>query len=68
MNCETSASFRYDSKAKKEALIHLKRVIEISPNRGHILQNKLRNTWRLTLKESTNLPLYVWTFSMQGKG
>ena len=37
---------------KKEALEHFKHVIKIYPTRGHIFQNKLRNTWTVLLKRS----------------
>ena len=40
-NLVANTSFCYKRKAKKEALEHLKHVIKISPNRGHIFQNKL---------------------------
>ena len=39
-------------KGEKKALKHFKHVIKICPNRGHIFQNKLQNTWAVSLKTS----------------
>ena len=35
---------------EKEALKHFRHVTKICPNREHIFQNKLRNTWTAILK------------------
>ena len=37
---------------EKESLEHLKHVIKICPNKGHIFQNELRNTWTAMLKSA----------------
>ena len=37
--------FLLQEEGEKEALEHLKQVIKICPNRGHIFQNNLKNTW-----------------------
>ena len=44
---------------QKKGLEHFKHVIQICPNRGHIFQNKLRNTWTAILKISAVLRLQV---------
>ena len=41
---------------EKKALEHFKHLIKICTNRGHIFQNKLRNTWTAILKTA------VWGF------
>ena len=42
--------FSLQEESEKEALEHLKHVIKICLNRGHIFQNKLRNMWTAILK------------------
>ena len=48
-NPDPSASF-FQEKGEKEALENFKHVIKICPNRTHIVQNKLQNTWTAKLK------------------
>ena len=45
--------------AVNEALEHFKNVIKICPNREHVLQNKLWNTWMAILRISADLQLQV---------
>ena len=51
--------FSLQEGGKKEAVEKFKHVTKICPNRGHILQNKLRNIWAAMLKTSAVLLLRV---------
>ena len=64
--CSTSSpSHLFAIRGKqKESLEHFKHVIKICPNRGHIFQKKLRNTWTAILKIFTNFLLVRLAFSM----
>ena len=49
---------------EKKALKHFKHVIKFCLNRGHIFQNKLRNTWKAILKTPVVLHPEVQTVSI----
>ena len=54
--------------SEKKALKQFKHVIKICLNRGHVFQNKLRNTGTAILKMITKLLQNKLTFSTKGQG
>ena len=42
--------FLLEEEGKKEALENFKHVIEICPNRVHVIKNILQNTWTIILR------------------
>ena len=50
-------------KSEKEVLKHLKHIINVYQNRGHVFQNKLRNTKAAMLEILADLRLEILSFS-----